>query len=87
MATHRGVQVAMGTTIKEYETRWGIHSIVDLDGEPYAVVQEWALWIIDTSSYRGGCGITSIPNNNVRVIPLKELITDDNMEELRGDLL
>lgn len=66
---------------------WGIHSIITLDGSPYCVMQEWALYH-SQQTYQGGAeALETMPTGEVKVVALKDMLTEENRREVVEDEL
>jgi len=72
----------MGSTLNREKIDWGIHSIITMDGEPFAVMQKWALWSLEMSSYEGGCSLQMLPQGDIKVVPLRDCISEGDQREL-----
>lgn len=59
------------------EVRWGLHSIVTIDGVPYGVFQQWELWY---AKQRGTDGMSvameKMPTENIELIALKDVLDE-----------
>lgn len=68
-------------------SRWGLHSIITMDGKPYCVFQKWELWQYKTNKTTGGRSIATMPSGSIKMEPLQEVLDDDNVTDIAEDLL
>jgi len=73
--------------LKRKKTRWGLHSVITMDGTPYCIFQEWELWQLKTRKNTGGRSITTIPSGNVRMKKLTDVLDEQNRTEITEELL
>lgn len=70
-----------GPTVKKSD--WGLHSIVTIEGVPYAVMAKWNLWHAQDSSANGmSVSMEAMPTDDIKMVPLSEMIGTGNTESL-----
>jgi hypothetical protein len=58
-----------------------------MDGTPFAVMQEWAMWHAQQSYKSGAEALAPMPTGAVRLEPLSELVGQRNRREITEELL
>lgn len=62
-------------------TGWGLHSVLTIEGTPYAVMQQWELWYGKQRSSNGmSVTMEKMPTDNIKLVPLSEMLSPRNNE-------
>lgn len=67
-------------------TGWGLHSILTIEGCPYAVMQQWELWYAYQTGRSGkSVAMEKMPTDNIKLVPLSEMLSPRNNEMIVGN--